>query len=159
MEVELESLSAPGSRHRVKPTLEDRLIARMLGRWLDREIAAGTAPSASEAHTARACQLTSERTRRGVASSLDRLIERADRPPSRSPLGSAAPCREHVREALPMIRSTSARLRSREPIDAQGVARLKVLLSDLDGPCYVCGRPAALTEALQAISDSLDVGD
>jgi len=57
-----------------------------------------------------------------------------------------------------MIRSTSARLRSREPIDAQGVARLKVLLSDLDGPCYVPGRPAALTEALQAISDSLDAG-
>jgi hypothetical protein len=123
MEVELESLWAPGSRHRAKPTLEDRLIARMLGRW------------------------------------LDRLIERADRPPSRSPLGPAAPCREQVREALPMIRSTAARLCSREPIDARGIACLKVLLSDLDGPCYVPGRPATLTDALQEISDSLDVGD
>jgi len=46
-------------QHR-KPTLEDRLIARMLARWLDEELARGMGASLSEAHAARAEQLTGE---------------------------------------------------------------------------------------------------
>jgi len=56
--------SAGGRRHR-KPTLEDRLIARMLAPWLDEELARGMGASLSGAHAARARQLIGERSRRG----------------------------------------------------------------------------------------------
>ena len=56
-----------------------------------------------------------------------------------------------------MIRATAARLRSAEPLDARGIARLRTLLADTTGPCYVPSRADALTLALLDISKSLDV--
>jgi hypothetical protein len=141
-----------GSRCR-KPTLEDRLIARLLARWLDRELALGIGASLSEAHAARAEQLTGERTRRALARSLEKLVDHAEHP--RSAL-LVAPCREQVRDAMPLIRSIAARLRSREPVDPRGVASLKKLLSDRSGPCYLRRGPDALTLALHDILESLD---
>jgi len=138
------------------PTLEDRLIARMLARSLDGELAAGGAARISEAHAARAEQLTVGSTRRAVAQSLERLIEQANAPMSRFRV-TATPCREQVRQAGAMIRATAARLRSAEPVDARGVARLRTLLADTSGPCYVPSRPDALTVALRDILNSLDV--
>ena len=69
------------------------------------------------------------------------------------------PCREQVREAMPLILMIASRLRSAEPVDARGVARLRALLSDGSGPCYAPSRPGALTIALQSVSKSLDVQD
>lgn len=150
--------STAHSRGRPKPTLEDRLIARMLAPWLDRELARGMAASLSAPHTARARQLTEDRTRRAVARSLDRLIERAENPRSRFPLAAVPPCREQVRDATALLLATASRLRSGEPVDACGIARLKTLLRDPGGPCYVRSRPDALTVALEAVSKALDVG-
>jgi hypothetical protein len=148
---------SPGSRTR-KPTLEDRLIARMLGRSIDRELAAGVAAPISQAHTARVDQLTTERTRRSVARTLEKLIVVAERPPPRVRI-TATPCREQVRQAEELIRSTAARLRSAEPLDARGIAGLRTLLSNFSGPCYVPGLPDALKVALQEVSNSLDLAD
>lgn len=148
-------VSSSGSG-RPQPTLEDHLIARMLGRSLDRELAAGVTPQVSSAHAARAAQLTRERTRCAVAHSLGRLIEQVEAPTARIRI-TAIPCREQVREAKPMIRAVAARLRSAEPLDARGVARLKTLLSDPTGPCYAPGSADALTVALHDISKLLDV--
>jgi hypothetical protein len=142
-----------GERHR-KPTLEDRLVARMLGRSLDRELAAGASAHLSEAHEARAQQLVSVRTRRAVANHLDRLIERAERPPARFQI-LAGPCREQARQAYDMIRATAVLLRSEEPLEARGIARLKTLLSDPMGPCYAPVSAVALTVALYDIAGSL----
>ena len=139
-----------------KPTLEDRLIARMLARSLDRELAAGVAPTISEAHAARVEQLTARRTRGAVAHRLDCLIERADAAGSGFRI-TAAPCCEQVWHAKALIRATIARLRSAEPLDARGVARLRTVLADTTGPCYVPSRPDALTAALRDVSKSLDV--
>jgi len=133
------------------------VIARMLGRSLDRELAAGVSARASRAHAARAGQLTADRTRRAVAHALDRLIDQAERPPSRFRI-TATPCAEQVREAEGMIRAIAVRLRSAEPLDARGVARVKTLLSDPTGPCYASGGADALTVALHDVSKSLDVG-
>ena len=143
-----------GSRRR-KPTLEDRLIARMLGRWLDEELARGMGASLSEAHAARAEQLAGERARRRVARALDRLVDRAQnsRPAYPSPL--LPPCPGQVRDAMPLILSIRARLLAGQPLAAPGIARLKTLLRDRSGACYTVGGERALTAALREVSELL----
>jgi hypothetical protein len=160
VEVEPEqSLALPGARRgRRKPTLEDRLIARMLARWLDEELARGMGASLSDAHAARAEQLTAERARRRVARTLDRLVDRAQSPHPASLIPSVPPCREQVHAAIPLILVVRSRLLSGEPLAAQGIARLKTLLSDRSGPCYEPSAQPALTVALREVSELLDVG-
>jgi hypothetical protein len=140
---------------RRRPTLEDRAIARLLAPWLDRELADGTGPSLTAAHAARAKQLSGERTRRAVARSLEELVARAEHPRRTFVIATTLPCREQVREAAPLILSTAARLRSGEPVDPLVVARLKTLLSDRRGPCYLRSDPDALTVALKQIWESV----
>jgi len=146
-----------GRHHHRKPTLEDRLIARMLAPWLDAEVARGMSASLSAAHAARAEQLTGEHVRRAVARALDRLVDRAENPRPVSLIRLVPPCREQVRGAMPLIVAVRSRLLSGEPLAAQGIARLKTVLSDRCGPCYVRSGPDALAVALQEISKLLDV--
>ena len=147
--------SSSGYRRR-RPTLEDRMIARMLARSLDRELAAGAPAHLSGAHAARSGQLTTDRTRRAVANGLDRLIEQPEAPPSRFQI-TAVPCREQVRQAAETIRAIAARLRSAEPLNAQGIARLRTFLSDSTGPFYTPVQADALTVALHETSRLLHV--
>jgi hypothetical protein len=141
-----------------KPTLEDRLVARMLAPWLDREIADRVGTSLSEAYAARAEQLTGQRSRRAVARSLDRLAGRINDPGPGSRTVTGRLRREEVLKAMPVIVSIRACLCSTEPLNARGVARLKALLSNREGPCYVSSAPAELTAALREVSESLAVG-
>jgi hypothetical protein len=97
--------------------------------------------------------------RRTLARSLERLIEDTERPSASWNSAVVAPCRDQVRDALPLIRATAFQLRSDVPVDAQGIARLKALLCDSAGPCYTSTEPHALTLALQTVSRSLDVHD
>ena len=81
----------------------------------------------------------------------------AQRPRSQYRGAVVYPCREQVIEALPALLTIAGRLRSADPIDARGIARLNILLSDGSGPCYVRIRRNALTDALQEISQWLTV--
>jgi hypothetical protein len=146
-----------GAGSRRQPQLRDRIFARLRAPSLDRELTAGCASWRSPTHAARALQLTSERHRRGLARSLEHLIEHAEKPTVGFLSAAVPPCREHVREAMPQILAISSRLRSGEPLDARGVARLRALLSDGAGPCYTRSQPDALALALQTVSESLDV--
>ena len=134
-----------------------RLRARLHAPSLDRELASGIAPWRSPLHAARALQLTGDRNRRGLAQSLERLVEHAQQPRSQCRGAVVYPCREQVLEALPPLLTVAGRLRSGDPIDARGIARLNILLSDGSGPCYVRIRRNALTDALQEISQWLTV--
>ena len=145
---------APGWRRRRKPTLEDRIIAHMLAPWLDRELARGFAPTLSDAHAARAKQLTGKRKRHAVARSLDRLIDRAEQP-RRAFLNPVVPPCAEVRQAMPLILSIRTRLQSDHPLDPRAIARLKTLLSDHNGPCYKATEPGALAVALQRVLEAL----
>jgi hypothetical protein len=81
----------------------------------------------------------------------------ADRPASDFRAAAVIrPCRAQVREALPQIFAVALRLRDRAPVDAQGVAGLRLLLADGAGPCYVDIHPDALKDALLTISQWLD---
>ena len=144
-----------GYRHR-KPTLENRLIARMLARSLDRELAAGVSAWVSGAHAARWEQLATDRARHAVANDLDRLIERAAAPASR-PQITAVPCCDQVRQTTDMMRAIAARLRSAEPLDPRGIACLRTLLSDPAGPFCTPGPDGALTLALRDVSELLEL--
>jgi hypothetical protein len=134
-----------------------RISARLRSPWLDRRLADGTASWSSSVLAARALQLTSTRYRVAMARSLEALVEMADRPRGSRLDSVVPPCREQVREARPAILAISSRLRSRQPVNARGVARLRRLLSDGCGPCYARAEPRALTEALEAIEPCLDV--
>lgn len=133
------------------------LLAHVRARRLDRQLAAGSVPWRSPVHAARALQLTSERYRRGLARSLERLVEHAERPGGQFRGSVVQPCREQVTEALPLMLTIAARLRSGAPVDARGIARLCALLSDGAGPCYARSDPGALSGALETVSEWLDV--
>jgi len=145
--VQLEREPSPeswtGGHRRRKPTLEDRLIARMLAPWLDQELAHGMGTSLSEAHAARAEQLTSERSRCAVARMLDRLVDRAQKPRPASLTPLLPPSSEQVRDATPLIVSIRSRLLAGQPLAAHGIARLKTLLRDRSGACYTPSRQGA----------------
>jgi hypothetical protein len=133
------------------------LKARLRAPSLDRELASGIASWRSELHAARALQLTGRRRRRGLARSLERLAEQSQEPRSLYRGAAVEPCREQVMEALPALLGVSSLLRSAEPIDARGIARLNLLLSDGTGPCYVRIERNALSNALREISQWLAV--
>jgi hypothetical protein len=140
--------------HRLSP-----LLAHLRAPWLDRQLADGIASWHSPAHAARALQLTSARTRKALARSLERLVEQAEEPPRSARSAVILPCRPQVREARPIILTTALRLRAGAPVAARGMARLKLLLSDGAGPCYASSRPDALLIELQTITQWLDVRD
>ncbi len=137
--------------------LKLRLRTCLCAPWLDRELAAGVASWRSELHAARALQLTSDRNRRGLARSLERLVADTESPPAPFRGAAVPPCREQVLDALPVIRLVAARLRSGDPVHATGIARLSALLSEGAGPCYMRIKPDALTNALLDIAQWLAV--
>ena len=155
----LVSARSAGSDRRHRRRWEDRLVARVLARRLDRELAGGIAPWSSGAHAARAVQLTSDRSRRALARSLERLIEDVEKPRSRFMSAAIAPCAAQVRQAMPLILALASRLCSAQPVNARGIAQLSRLLADGGGRCYVRLHPEALTLALQQVSQWLDVDD
>jgi hypothetical protein len=136
----------------------DRVLARLRGPWVDRRLAAGTAAPGTLLR-ARSRQLSSERHRRTLARSLERLCMQAQLPPVRLIATIDAPCPDQVADALPLMEIIAVRLRSAEPLDARGIAQLSELLADGAGPCYRSTRPGALRIALHDIMQSLDVSD
>ena len=136
------------------------LLARLRAFWLDRQLAAGVVPWHSKVHAARSLQLTSDRSRRALACSLEHLVEQADGPPVHWRSAAVLPCRPQVSEARPVILAIAARLRATAPVDARGMARLRLLLTDGAGPCYTpSGRPDALAVELQTVDRWLDAAD
>ena len=137
--------------------MDDRIVARLLALWIDRDLARGALSWSTVTHAARAVQLTNGRSRHSLARSLELLVERAERAAPSCMSAAIPPCREQVRDALPEIRAISAWLRTAEPVDARGVAMLRAVLGDGGGPCYVRSHPAALTVRLQEVSRCLRV--
>ena len=144
----------PGRGHPLAP-----LLARLRAPWLDRQLVAGVESWRSPVHAARSRQLTSERTRRMLARSLEQLVEAAEEPTRvfRGPV--IRPSRARVREARPVMLTLAARLRGAAPVNPQAIAALKDLLADGGGPVYTNGPPEAVKLRLQAIEEALDAQD
>jgi hypothetical protein len=136
------------------------LFAHLRAPWIDRQLTRGVASWHSPTHAARALQLTNRRRRCVLAAGLERLAADAARPPLRSHRAPViAPCREQVQAALPLILAIATRLRADGPVDARGVAGLRLVITDGAGPCYSRIYPGALTDALEPVSQWLDAPD
>ncbi len=155
----IPSLPLPAASSRGRLRVRARLFAHLRASRTDRDLASGVAPWCSRVHATRSLQLTSMRSRRSLARSLERLLKQAEHPSASFQSAAISPCREQVYPARAVIGELASRLRSGRPVAARGVARLRALLCDGAGPCYVPSEPDALTNALETVSEWLSVED
>jgi hypothetical protein len=133
----------------------ERLFARLCAGSLDRRLATGTAPETSPLLAVRANAIVRPAARHGLARNLQRILHRAAAPGSHRPVAlSGSTCR-NVLNAADELRLLVDRLRSPCPVSAQGMAMVKVLLTDGAGPLYYPAHaselPASVHEAIKAL--------
>jgi hypothetical protein len=152
------SLTGPSIRtartHRRSGRLRLALAVWLRGAELDHRLAAGEDPWASDELALRARRLTTARSRTRVASGLAGVLRSAG---NGSPGFTAAvrPRSEDVREVGALIASIERRLRAPGPVAAQGVAIVRLLLIDGNGPLYRPSDPGALGGCLRAAAAGL----
>jgi hypothetical protein len=119
------------------------LVARLQAGALDRELARGDSPESCEYLGARAQQLTSARYRRGLATSLRRLLAEVDGKPSTRHFL----LRGQIAAAADELSELAERLRAPGPVPVRGVAMVCELLREGTGPLYRDHGPASLRHA------------
>ena len=145
----------PGSLVARPRRLTDRLLARLFGSSLDRQLAAGRPPETSRLLAARAQDIVALPRRRALAQNWERVLREAGRPAGP---GSARLllCRDRIAAAEPGLRELVACLAVPLPVTAQGVAAASTLLTDAAGPLYNRRSPVALGDALHTAARQLD---
>jgi len=126
----------------------DRIRARCLAARLDRELARGARPETNADLAARAVRLTSMRSRRELARSLQRILAAAlpvgsrggptaaDRS-ARVPRYPYVPVRpDRISRSASELAELAAHLTQPGPVPARGVAMVRQLLADGGGPLY-----------------------
>lgn len=122
---------------------------------LTRALAAGQASTDSRELALRAGQITAKSTRAALADSVQDILRQAVR--LRPALTSQVPFdREKVRSVSEDLEELVARLRSDEPVRAQGVARVVLLLTDPEKPLYGNGTSVQLLHAIIDATERLD---
>jgi len=122
---------------------------------LDRRLAAGESPWTSEALGARARQITAPRSRRQLAAGLAGVMRsaRAGAPAWTAAARSRNP---DVVDARAVIAALDQRLRAPDPVAAQGVAMVRMLLIDGNGLLYQPGRSGEVGSQLRAAAAALE---
>lgn len=125
------------------------------GAELDRRLAAGEDPWVDDALALRARRLTTARGRRHVADGLAGVLRSAGN--GRPVFTSAVRSRSgELFEVDAVIERIERRLRAPEPVAAQGVAIVRSLLTDGNGPLYRDSDPDALGSRLRAAAAALN---
>jgi hypothetical protein len=124
-----------------------RLVAHLRAGSLDRELIDGCTPEECPYLAARALQLTSKRSRHGLADGLDRLLAGRDH----RPMTPAE--RARVTRAGAELRALRERLLAPDPVPARGVAMVCELLCDGTGPLY---QPANADEVRAVAQRAVD---
>lgn len=123
---------------------------------LTRELAEGTNPNTSPELALRAAQLTSDRNRQAIARSLRRTLSEAYKPPmmrSRMVLIQRAA----VIDAESAINAMVGRVRSPEPVQAQGMALAERILTNADrSPLYNASEPGTLGLEIRGAAAALE---
>jgi hypothetical protein len=143
-----------GGRGPNQPTPLLRVRVRLHRRRLDHQLAAGFDPQTSGEHALRACQLTDPSTRRLLARSLRRVVSRAENRRAAA-FGSAIPVCRKVLPWCEGLLGLAERLDGREPVNASGVARTLLLLTDGAGPIFNPAPRQSIGEAVWSIADGL----
>ena len=117
-----------------------RLWTHLRSRRLDQALASHVSPDSSAALSLRACALIGTSARAGLTGALRQLIREAEHP--MGPLTFRVPiCRGKILRSRETIEALADCLASTEPVDACGVAQVRLLLTDGSGPIYA--RPTA----------------
>ncbi len=123
---------------------------------LDRQIAFGRGHNASPALELRARQLTDTDTRRQIARSLREMVDYADRRASQLIISAVVVDPAAVRRARHPILGLAERLERPAQVNAAGVARAQVLLTDGLSPLYDRKCPRTATQAIYEVQDALE---
>jgi hypothetical protein len=145
------------SRVRRRP-VRNALLARWHALELDRQLAAGAAPSSNAVLAMRARRITAARSRRRISGGLAGALSRAQH----GHPGFTAAVRSDAREVLAartVLTALAVRLRAPEPVAPQGAAMLLMLLTDGTSPLYRPGEPGALGSRLRAAAAALEPSD
>jgi hypothetical protein len=145
MQVLLEDDLGRLTLRRLRPW--DRIRARCLAARLDGELARGARPELNADLAARAVRLTSMRSRRELARSLQRILAAglagsrggpmAADPPARVASQPHVPIRrDRVSRSASELAELAAHLVQPGPVPARGVAMVYQLLTDGGGPLY-----------------------
>ena len=139
-----------------------RLLARCAAPRLDRELAAGASPESSALLAARAMQLTSVKSRRALAASLQRILAAAGQSPAGVSLGAVAIhpsrvplCRERISQSAGPLARLAGHLAVPGPVPVQGVAMASQLLADGTGPLYHAGCGDDLDDIIAKVTRAL----
>jgi hypothetical protein len=148
---------APSRRRgpaRRRPRLRLALSVWRHGTELDRALAAGEDPWASDALALRARALTRRRSRRRVADGMAGVL-RSGRDGHPGFTAAVRPRSEDVLQAADLIGSIERRLRGPGPVTARGVALIRLLLIDGNGPLYRPDDEGALGSRLRSAAAAL----
>ncbi|MGO9342698.1 MAG: hypothetical protein ACLP6E_09295 [Acidimicrobiales bacterium] len=132
-----------------------RLMARLLGSSLDRELATGTPAESRRLLAARADMLASPTTREALARNWRDLLERAFRSQT-GRLPRVPICRDRIIDAEAHIQAMLSALTASRPSSARGVAMASRLLSDGAGPLYNRHSATDLRVPLREVLAQLD---
>jgi hypothetical protein len=130
---------------RFEPGLTARFAARLRGHALDRALIEGADPAATGQLAARAARLTSTSMRMEVARGLDRLALDEREAPKR---WQVRPFKRAAAANAPELHALAARLRGPGPLYARGIAMLRTLLTEGNGPAYTDSRGELLAGRL-----------
>jgi hypothetical protein len=133
----------------------ERLLTRLRSRRLDAAIADGACPDSTAALSLRANKLIGRGTRRQLARGIGRLLRDSRRPPH--PVHERAPvCWGKVLRTRAFLEDIADRLLGPGPVDARGVALVRLLLSDGTSPLFSHQDARDLKPALEAALDALE---
>ncbi len=131
------------------PTLSVRGRVFLQRGSLVRRLAAGASPSDSPELARRAQQLCSPRHRRGLATSLERVLDAAEEPPR--PYTAAVPLRRAaiLRERAGLLGLAVDLRDTGSGVNARGVALVERLLADGGSPLYLESEQETLDGAIR----------
>lgn len=134
-----------------------RLEARLRAWTLDAALAKGACPDSSVVLSLRARKLISRRMRYQPSRRLRHVVRLAQRP-ARPPHWTVPVCRREVIRARAEVEALADRLISPDPVEATGVARVHMLVTEGSSPMYYQHRAAELERALLEAIEALEPG-
>lgn len=132
-----------------------RLEARLHAWSLDVALAAGVSPDSGAALSLRAHGLIGARCRARLSREITDILRRADQ--ARSPFDPTVPlCRGKVRGAGAALEALADRLQSPDPVEARGIAQVRLLLTDSSSPLYSQPHADDLRDVVRTALDALE---
>jgi hypothetical protein len=137
------------------PTWRDRLGVHVSANRLDRALANGASPDSTVALALRAQTLVRPEERATLARGIERILAQTPHlRGGRAPSSPSPSFYRRVQSVADELRDLVRCLRTRGPVSAQGIAQVRVLLTDGAGPLHYGGGDLRL--AVQAAVLALD---